>query len=297
MRIHLLQCVAMLSLLLVACCQHHPETALMLTSSDVRGSALVDPLADALARRKLGDFDEFNDLLVGAMIKLPDATVSTTAIAVDMTNVRCTDFHVDDIIVNSFQEGGTTRLQVSLEGIDMVCYLNYKYTFLFTRYGTADLYSYDNRASIEMTFEAPNYNGGTFRPTTSSVTQCFPQVSVNNLDFHGDISAVVLNTVEGLLRGKVEQEANERICQELRALSQTLVSDTLKGVDKTLEEYISAPPVDPLRAENALVLPENITIVNFQDRKDGTWKQWLDQMLVDTVAFLTKQVEDSVLRN
>lgn len=282
----------MLSLLLVTHCL--PQTALMMTPSDVRHSADVpDPLA-ALVERKLGDFDELNELLVGAMIKLPDASISTNAISVDMTNVRCTDFNVEDIIVNAFQQGGATRLQVSLENIDMVCYLDYKYTFLFTRYGTADLYSYDNRASIEMTFEAPNYNGGTFRPTTSTVTQCSPQVSVDNLDFHGDISAVVLNTVEGLLRGKVEQQANERICQELRSLSLTLFSDTLQAVDKTLEEYISAPPADPLRAEKELVVPENITIVNFQDKKDGTWKQWLDQMLVDAVAFLTKQVDDTV---
>lgn len=274
--------------LLVACCQHHAKGLPLLQQENVlnvKGRELA-----------IGDFDEFNELLEGAMIKLPDATVDMNAIYVDMTNVRCTDFSVDDIIVKAFQDGnsGSTRLQVSIEGLDMVCFLNYKYTFLFTRYGTADLYSYDNRASVEMVFESPNYNGGTFNPTQSSVTQCFPQVNIANLNFHGDISAVVLNTVERLLRDKVEQEANDRICQELRALSQTLVTDTLKGVDRTLKEYISAPPVDPLRAENELVVPDNVTIVDFQDKNDGTWKQWLDQMLVDAVAFLTKPVEDEV---
>ncbi len=82
----------------------------MMTPSDVRHSADVpDPLA-ALVERKLGDFDELNELLVGAMIKLPDVSISTNAISVDMTNVRCTDFNVEDIIVNAFQQEGMELL-------------------------------------------------------------------------------------------------------------------------------------------------------------------------------------------
>lgn len=252
--------------------------------------------AELLRDLAIGDFDELNELLEGATIKLPDARVETSAITVDMTNLRCTNFRIDDIVVDATQSSdfvGDTKLQVSFEGLDMICYLDYKYSFIFTRYGKADLYSYDNRASVSMVFEAPNYNDGTFHPTKSSVEQCFPEVNVANMDFRGDIAAIVLNTIEGLLRDQVEKEAEQHICEELQSLSKTLVTDMLLGVDRTLAGYISAPPPDPLRSENSLVVPENVTIVDFQDK--SSWKKWLDQMLVDAVAFLTKPVEDDVL--
>lgn len=246
----------------------------------------------------IGDFDEVNDLLNGAMIRLPDARVETNVITVDMTNVRCTNFQIDDILLDATQASdlvGATRVKVSIEGLLMQCFLDYKYTFIFTRYGEADLYSSNNRASVSMLFESPDYNGGTFHPTKSSVEQCFPEVSIDDLDFRGDIAAVVLNTIERLLRDKVEEQAEGQICEELQSLSETLVTDVLKGVDGRMEEYMSAPPSDPLRSEGALVIPENIKIVDFQDKT--TWKKWLDQMLDDAMTFLTKRVEDDTYGN
>ena len=245
----------------------------------------------------VGDFQELNDLLEGAVIKLPDARVETNSITVDMTNVRCTNFQVDDIAVNAKQSSdvaGDTRLQLDIYGLDMVCYLDYKYSFIFTRYGQADLYSNDNQASVSMIFQSPNYKDGNYNPTQSYVEQCSPQVNVANIDFRGDIAAIVLSVVEGLLRNEVEAEAEKRICDELSTLSQTLVTDTLKGVDGTLHDYISAPTPDPLGSEKVLSVPDNVTILDFQDKKTNTWKKWLDQMLTDAVAFLTKQVDDDV---
>lgn len=238
----------------------------------------------------VGDFDELNDLLNGANIRLPDARVETSVVKVDMTNVRCTNFRVDDVQLTNTQNAGSLRLQLNVEGLDMNCFLDYKYSFIFTRYGSADLYSYDNRASLSVLLESPNYSSDIFHPTESSVEQCFPQVNIADMDFHGGISALVLDTIERLLRDKVEQEANNRICQELESLSQTVVTDMLQGVDETLDEYISSSTPDLLKAENELVVPDNVTIVDFSDKR--SWKKWLDQMLVDAVAFLTKEVED-----
>jgi len=277
------QCV-MLFWLFLTCC--HAEVPRDLPIGDL--AVVPRDLAN-------GDFDELNDLLDGAIIKLPDARVETNLITVDMTNLRCTNFRVDDIRLDATRNSdvvGDTTLQVSIEGLDMECFLDYKYSFIFTRYGTADFYSYDNRASVTMVFESPNYNAGTFHPTKSHVEQCFPEVNVADMDFQGDIAAVVLDTIERLLRDQVEQQAERRICDELQSLSQTLVTDMLQGVDKSLEEYIAAPPSDPLWSENALDVPDNVTIVDFQDK--STWKKWLDQMLVDAVAYLTKQVDDDV---
>jgi hypothetical protein len=253
--------------------------------------------AESLRDLAVGDFEELNDLLSGATIKLPDTRVESNSITLDMTNLRCTKFRVDDILLNSGQSTsggavawGPTRLSLNIEGLDMQCFLDYKYSFIFTRYGRADLYSYDNRASVSMLFEEPSYSQGTFHPTKSSIEQCFPEVNVADLDFHGDIAAVVLNAVDRLLRDQVEAQAEKRICEELQSLSRTLVTDMLQGLDKRLNEFITAPPSDPLKSENELVVPDSISIVDFQ--KKESWKKWLDQMLVDAVAFLTKPVED-----
>jgi len=240
----------------------------------------------------MGDFDELNRLLEGAVIRLPDGRVTTSAITLDITNLRCTDFRIDDFLVQSSRQNGReTSVRIDIEGLGMICTLDYVYTFLFTRRGSADLYSYDNRASISMSFESPNYEDSIFHPTKSTVKQCDPEVNIEDLDFRGDISALVLDIVEGLIRDKVEAEAEKRICEELRSLSTTFIADLLAQLDNTLAEYPADQVFDPLLAEETLTVPKNVKLIDFQDKSSVTAK-WLDHMLEDAEEFAKKQVED-----
>ena len=239
----------------------------------------------AAAHRRLGGFDELNELVKDAVVRLPDATVSADSITLDLSNLRCTNFSIDDLrLVADQNDGGTIAVQVDIEGLDMICYLDYVYEFLFTRQGSADLYSYGNRASVTMSFESQNDN-----IFSSSVETCDPQVNVDNLDFHGGILAIVLDVVEGLVRNKVENQVELKICEELQALSTTFLSDLLQRIDETLAQYKTAEVQDALQSENAL--PKNIALLDFQNQRTATGK-WLNRMLEDAVAFVSKPADD-----
>jgi len=258
------------------------------------------------------DFDELNQLLEDVVIRFPDSTVSTSLITLNLRNTRCTNFRIDDFVVqaetaksvDNSRNQQTTTVQINLEGLDMVCYLDYVYTFLFTRRGSADLYSYDNRASISMAVQQQSVagvdNNSFFLTATEppTVEQCNPQVNVADMNFHGDIAAVVLNTIEGLMRGKLEDMAEQRICEELRSLGTSYIADLLEQVDSTLAQYYNnaegAAIFDPLELEKDVSNNDNdgddVKLLNLQAESSVTAK-WLDRMLAQAQAYATKDVE------
>lgn len=242
-----------------------------------------------------GDFDDLNKLLEGAVVRLPDARVANDVVILYLRNIRCTNFTVQQVTLDSetvhrssHDTFETTNVQLAIEGLDMICYLDYVYTFLFTRRGTADLYSYKNRASVSMDFTREMLVDSP--ATTATIEECLPTVNVNDLDFRGDIAAVVFDTVEKLMRNKVETEAEERLCSELNSLTNTLIADMLGEADESLATYYNVN-IDPLQAEEELDVPDKIKLMDLRDNSRATAK-WLNKLLAYAVDFATKKVTD-----
>lgn len=249
-----------------------------------------------------GDFDDLNRLLEGAVIRLPDTQVSSDIVSLSLSNIQCTDFAVQQVVVesNKAQQSAhdtyeTTNLELSIQGLDMACFLDWQYTFIFSRQGSAELYSYDNSAFLAVDFrrrimlEPPDTS-----PSALTVRQCVPAVNVNDLNFDGDIAAIIFDTVERLMRNKIESEAEERICEELDLISKTGVGGTLKRVDETLEYYYNVD-MDPLKSEKDLVVSNEVQLMDLRDDSRASSK-WLDKMLVYFVDFATAANEAGEMR-
>jgi len=252
------------------------------------------------------DFQDLNRLLEGVVVRLPDATVSTSAITVRMTEVRCTDLRIGDANVGARQaanggqgQGSKRIIRADLAGLDMVCVLEYVYTFLFTRRGTAYLQSYGNSASLSV--EAETAREGQRTTTKLAVASCQPDVQVSDLDFVGGISALVLSAVEGSVRNQVELEANTRLCEALQSslTGNGVVAALAKRMDATLARYPPGVSFDPLRSEKVL-RSNNSTALNLLDFQ-GNGRQsetraaaatywWFHRMLDEATAFATKQM-------
>ena len=250
------------------------------------------PLADS----RSSDFGDLNKLLEGVVVRLPDARVANDVVILYLRNIQCTNFTVQEVTLqsetvhrSSHDTFETTHVHLVIEGLDMICYLDYVYTFLFTRRGTADLYSFGNRASVIMDFTREMLEDSP--ATTATVDECLPTVNVNDLDFRGDVAAVVFDTVEKLMRSKVEAEAEERICAELNHLTKSLIADMLREADASLASYYNID-LNPLRAEDDLNIPERVKLMDLRDDSRATAK-WLDKMLAYAVDFASKLVPDS----
>ena len=266
------------------------------TVSVAKGVDSVLPHSDKRRRRTSGgDLKDLNRLLEGAVLRLPDQQVSSDLVDLWLTEVRCTNFVVDQVYLASDKVQGSaydtfeiTNVELSIEGLDMVCFLDWRYTFLFTRDGSAILYSYDNQATFEKNFRHETLGN----PVTSSwVEECAPDVNVNELNFDGDISTVVFDTVVGLMRSRIEALAEDKICDELNKLSQTQIAEMLREADKTLADFF-AVNMDPLQSEIDLDTSSDVKLMDLRDEL-RTANRWLDKILTFVVDFTTQTVTDS----
>ena len=83
--------------------------------------------------RKLGDFDELNELLSGVVIALPDMYVNAgkvlgSTFRLWTSNLQCTDIRIGNIIVQHLKRDSNTKVHVMIKveelGID--CTLNWR---------------------------------------------------------------------------------------------------------------------------------------------------------------------------
>jgi hypothetical protein len=277
---------------------------------------------DVQAEEGGNDFDALNALLQGAVVRLPDARVVSqdAMLELNLQNIQCTNFtlaHVGltaDAVIPSSPTGAppddasttTTRVAITMEGLDMICHLDYTYTFLFTRQGSATLSSYGNQAFLTMDVlqrqSRTERNNSTITPTTTTTTvarvqDCRPTVQISDLEFRGDIAAIVLNTVERWMRQTIAEAARARLCEELRALSTTLVADFLDQTDEALA-VLAKVEIDPLRAEQDLLRQqqlqgheERVNLLDLRDESRAT-SQWLDKILAYAADFANQAVLD-----
>ena len=259
------------------------------------------------------DFDQLNELVQNAVVLLPDARIKTGAISLRLTHIQCTAFAIQNVVLTTTTTTTNSQTttnpndlahflwQLEVQGLDMTCSMDYKYTFLFTRRGSAVVDS-TAHASIVAAVSQPRHHDifGTSlsspaTTTTSTVQRCNPVVEIGEVDFAGDISAVVLDAVGGMVQKRIETEAEQRICDELRAWMTTDVAKLRETFHAHLAQY---PPLtvnqtvwDPVRAEDGLVESGDSEILNLLDRKTAV-AQWFDRILQQAVDHVSKPVHD-----
>ena len=83
--------------------------------------------------RKLGDFDELNDLLSGVVVALPDMYVNAglvlgSRLRLWTSNLKCTDIRIRDIIVDHNSRNDNRNVDVSIKvlGLGIDCTLDWR---------------------------------------------------------------------------------------------------------------------------------------------------------------------------
>ena len=245
----------------------------------------------------LGDFDDFNGLFRNAVIRLPDATVSERVALINLTlnikNLRCTEIGVGDIIITYNKESSQRMtFQIDVVDLDMTCYMDYDYKYIVSGKGNASAYSDNNQATVILVFESTNFDQAP--PTIVAVEECSSAINLVDLDFDGDWVSGFLDVFERLIRNRVETEVQTVACDELTSLGDTLSENVLVMAADMIDSFLQPLTVadaDPLAAEKALQVPEDMWLLDFQDTENGI-SSWFDAVLQEADALLGTEVED-----
>lgn len=248
-----------------------------MTANDPQGDEL--PTLSLRRNLSIGDFEALNQLLKGAVIKLPDASVSADLLItlnLDLSNIRCTGISVGDVIVAHERKSNQQLIfTLDLIQLDLTCYVNYGYRYGFlSGNGEADAFTNDNSAKLSLRFESSDFD--TRPPTNVDVENSNINIKISDLTFRGGIVASIVNIFEGLIRGTIEDEIEGFAIVELTKLGDGLGDDMLKLADDFINPYLedlSPEYANPLHLENELVVPNSVDLLNFQDIENelGNW--------------------------
>ena len=266
-------------------------SAIMDNKAELQGNGTTVSLRD-LAE---GDFDDFNALFKDAIIHLPPTSVSQQVLftlTLNLNDIYCTNINVADInITYNLESAQRFTFQVDVIDLAMDCFIEFDYKYgPASGKGNAQAYSDNNMATILFAFGSTNFEE--VPPNNTTVESCVADVNVNNLDLGGDWISQIIDVFEGLLRGTVENQVQKVACDELSSMGVDFVNDALVLASDKLEPYLGVlQTVDPLAAENALEVPEGITLLNFQDT-ENVMAQWFDSLLQEADSLLGTVVDD-----
>jgi hypothetical protein len=248
-----------------------------------------------------GDFDEFNDLFQGAVIRLGDEAVlvseqvGLTMLDMTLTNIRCYDIAVGDITMSHVATNAqTVDVTVSIVDLDLQCSLDYRYDYGLLRGGGNAVVTTDNNSlSSTLSFTSTNFEQG-LPPTTSTLLACTTNIEITNMDFDGDLVLNIVESFERLIRNALEKKVEDVACVELGSLGGTFVSDMLAIAQTTLEthlEPVDSRVSDPLYLESTLSFPPYMKMMNLQDTENIVGK-WFNQMLEQIDTMLGTVISD-----
>ena len=230
---------------------------------------------EALRRLQSGDFARFVDLVSGAVVNLPDFQASETILFADLniraTNVRCYNIILKNVNVTyDLESQQRLAFGLAINELDITCQLDYVWNYSFLSgdgEGTIDLN--DNYVSSTLAFLSEDF--AFFPPASSEVVDCNAQITVTDMAFSGSVTDTILNVFESLLRGFVEDAVEELICVEVGSLGTSLIQDMIDQVAGFLDPYLqpmNQTDINATAAELALVVPENVNLMDFQDEGD-----------------------------
>mmetsp|Transcript_4361 Transcript_4361/g.10224 ORF Transcript_4361/g.10224 Transcript_4361/m.10224 type:complete len:2166 (-) Transcript_4361:131-6628(-) len=246
----------------------------------------------------IGDFADFNRILDGAVLRIPDTALRSDGVTLRLSNVRCLDLSIGDANLWARQTSFQT-VEVNLQVVDlgMICRARYSFDWLFlSGSGDAEILSFGNDATIQGLVKSANYMS--IPPEDVIIRTCDPTIWINRVSFSGGIVSWILNVMERLFRDFIASQAEIQVCSQLSGVLKD-TENALAFAKDALDEYKpweSGNPWDPLALENKLfllALPPDLKLLNFRDPKI-TYAAMLESYVNQAVDFLSAPAVDPV---
>mmetsp|Transcript_20470 Transcript_20470/g.37295 ORF Transcript_20470/g.37295 Transcript_20470/m.37295 type:complete len:1773 (+) Transcript_20470:127-5445(+) len=255
-------------------------------------------------RIAIGDFDELNQILLGAVLRIPDTTFNSDGATLRLSNAKCKRLTLGDLTLHSRQPSlSSIEVTLQLTDLDMVCTANYQFSawWLFGGggSGTADITSNGNDASIGGTISSIE-NSPHVPPEEIFVRRCNPTVHIDEVNFsNGGLFGKILNIFRGLLGDFMESQARDAICDQLRSVMED-AEGLLRHVKLVLDEYkpdADSVGRDPLLAKatldiwGAMIVEDTKILLDFRDTTTN-FANWFQYGLNQAEAYLTSLALD-----
>lgn len=238
----------------------------------------------------IGDFDRFNQLFQGAEIALPDSSLSQDNLDITLTNLKCYNINIGDIITQwnidntstwtstegsngSVTSGNIEILQFEINIIPFSVDCSADYTFsaglfgLIDGSGTLTASSTNSSAGIRIDLKS-DYGFDNDFPKSIDLGYCNTSLNINNIVFNGPgIIDNILNLLNGLVTNIVEDQAKDAICSKLSTSMPTLFTNLLEKMKSRIDTWmqpVSNDLTNPLYIEQYnFTKPRRITLLEF----------------------------------
>jgi hypothetical protein len=251
-------------------------------------------------RLEIGDFASVNEVFSDATISIPDVSFSPTVagftLKLDLTDGECKDVTIGDVAIEwSVRNNREIVATVDLLDLDIICSFDYEYDYILgvNGRGVVDIFTRNNAATAVLVFGSQDFDS--LPPNQFSVEQCTPDVNVFDLDFDGEgrlsLGSRLLNAIEKPLRDTVSNRIKDFLCEFFREADDE-IAESLTRVSDLLDPYLTPlGEVDPLALEQALEVPSNITLLDFQE-PNGTVASVIDIFIEEFGPFIRREVSD-----
>jgi len=275
------------------------------------------------------DFSELNEFLKGAVvIRIPDQNIvdtindyddkaiSSLQLNLGLSNIRCYDFSIGDIIV-TYKLSSNQKFDMTFDILELAltCSLDYQYTLsgntLFSK-GKGQVNAFMNNSSAaRYSFSVESSNFNNHPPTNFNFKMCgtdnteeseeedfssiFFRVSDLDISHGGSGLNIILDYFENTVNRTIEKSLKEFGCSTImdmgNSFGSNIVTVTNEIIHPLLEE-LSPEYTDPLYLENALTNNE-IDLLNFQDIESELGN--LIPIVLDVIKRISLRGEDGEL--
>jgi hypothetical protein len=222
---------------------------------------------DGLRRLEIGDFARFNELFANAQLKLPDAELSESGLTLKISNLVCTNVNVGGIQSNHslFQENGLDVLAYTVTAfpVSITCSADYTFEVLFIP-GSGRFTAVAESLRAETRIDLVSGSGGFAAgpPTVATIDYCNADIN-----FEGTTVERLLELFKGLISNVVDKYAADAVCNLLSDSGPELLGNLLNQTNSRLDKWLvpeSEEFTNPLFIEQSFVVPENVTLIDFQ---------------------------------
>lgn len=238
----------------------------------------------------IGDFASINEVLLGTEFQLPPMSRTEDSTTLQLSSIRCRNVQIGDVQLESVASTVGLDVTIDVVELDVICQADYNYNGrLLAGQGDLQVTSRKNSVTVQASV---GKESSTSSPTSIQLKSCSPSVNIDNIDFsNGGFLGWILNLIERLARGIMEDLVQEMLCQQLvHALDKA--QDSLDQINEKLLNYPVDYFVDPLQAEHFLDSDPQLEarLVDFTNPQTELGL-WLHQALHQGIAFLRATVE------
>mmetsp|Transcript_3457 Transcript_3457/g.9854 ORF Transcript_3457/g.9854 Transcript_3457/m.9854 type:complete len:2914 (-) Transcript_3457:98-8839(-) len=271
----------------------------MIDNENNNDNAVAQTQQQQQRHRKLGDFDEFNELFKDARIRLPDAYINPFVVfarlRLSMDNIQCSGITIGNIeITHTVTSLRQIDMSLAITGISLQCDLIYDYTYGKVRSGDGSASGTVSGADVTAELTVMSTNFDMLPPSNAILDNC--EAVLGDLSFisQGDLYGDILEAFQDSLKGTFTERIRDIACAELEELDTTFVQGLLDVANEALDPYLatmSSDVTNPLFLESSSNLDAEASLLNFQET--GTIiGAWFDQVLQEADALLGTVIDD-----